>query len=144
VVSLSKYELNGNLFLVSGSWDESIKIWDIQKVIYILHFTAQYDWVDSVVTYFTNGPLSEEATRTPNSDGVECFVTYCSNIKPYIASGSHDGKIELWDLMTQELQYTLEGHSSDVKSLAIFRSGTNNFLASGSWDGTIKLGNLTD
>jgi len=113
-------------------------------VINISHFAGQYDWVDSVVTYYTHGPLSEEATLTGHSEGVRCVVTYHNNSKPYLASGSHDGKINLWDLMTQELQYTLEGHSSFVSSLAIFRSGMNNFIASGSNDRTIKLWNLTD
>jgi len=130
--------------LVSGSWDESIKIWDLQKVINISHFAGQYDWVDSVVTYYTNGPLSEEATLTGHSHGVECIVTYHNNSKPYLASGSPDEKIILWNLMTRKLQSTLEGHSSYLTSLAFFRSGTNNFLASGSSDQTIKLWNLTD
>jgi len=136
--------LNGNLFLLSGCYDDSIRIWDLQKVIYISHLAGQYDWVDSVVTYYTNGPLSEEATLTGHSDDVECVVTYRSNGKPYLASGSLDRTIKLWDLKTRKLQYTLKRHTDIVTSLAIFRSGTNNFLASGSYDKTIKLWNLTD
>jgi len=136
--------LNGNLLLVSGGYNESIKTWDLQKLIHISHFAAQYDWVDSVVAYYTNGPLSEEATLRSHSDGVGCVVTYHNNSKPYLVSGSHDNKIKLWDLMTRELQHTFEGHTHWVTSLAIFRSGKNNFLASGSLDKTIKLWNVTD
>ena len=113
-------------------------------MIYISHFAGQYDWVDSVVTYYTNGPLSEEATLTGHSHGVRCVITYYNNSKPYLASGDLVGKIELWDLMTQKLQNTLEGHTHRVTSFAILRSGKNNFLASGSSDQTIKLWNLTD
>jgi len=46
--------------------------------------------------------------------------------------------------MTRDLQYTLDGYTDNVTSLAIFQSSENNILASGSFDETIKLWNLTD
>jgi len=41
----------------------------------------------------------------------ESDITYHINSKPYLASGSSDGKIESWDFMTRQLQYALEGHT---------------------------------
>jgi len=102
MVSLSKHELNGNLSLVSGSYDNSIKILGRQKVIYISHFAGQYGWVDSVVKYYNNGQLSEEATLTGHSDWILCVVTYRSNGKTHVVSGSRDKTVKIWDLMTRE------------------------------------------
>jgi len=88
-------DLNGNLFLIRGSSDQSIEVVDFQKVMDALHFEHQYDWVDSVVTYYTNGSLSEEVTLMGYSDWVECVVTYHNNSKPYLASGSVDETIKI-------------------------------------------------
>jgi len=57
--------LNGNLFLLSGSYDKFIKIWDLQK-------------------------MNEAAALMGHSDWVHCVVTYRSNDKPYLMSGSDD------------------------------------------------------
>ncbi|RCJ30319.1 hypothetical protein A6769_33815 [Nostoc punctiforme NIES-2108] len=57
-----------------------------------------------------------------------------------LASGSYDKKIKIWDLPSNTLLYTLEGHGNAVVSLAI--SPDSKLLASGSWDNRIKLWNL--
>jgi len=62
---LSKLEWSGNLFHVSGSFDRSIKIWDLQKI-------------------------NVAAALMGHSDWVHCVVTYRSNGKPYLMSGSDD------------------------------------------------------
>ena len=66
--------------------------------------------------------MNEAATLMGHSDSVHCVVTYRSNGKPYLVSGSRDN-IKIWDLVTQKLQYTLERHTNSVTSLAIFVSG---------------------
>ncbi|MEH1919559.1 WD40 repeat domain-containing protein [Nostoc sp.] len=58
----------------------------------------------------------------------------------FLASGSYDKKIKIWDLPSNTLLYTLEGHGDAVVSLAI--SPDSKLLASGSWDNRIKLWNL--
>jgi len=70
----------------------------------------------TVVTYYANGSLNEEATLTDHSG---CAVTYRNNGKSYLVSAG-DKTIKILRLMTRELQYTLEGHTNWVKSLAIF------------------------
>ena len=54
----------------------------------------------------------------------------------YIASGSNDSTIKIWDPNTGECIQTLEGHSGPVKCLAILPDGK---LVSGSYDKTIKI-----
>ena len=54
-----------------------------------------------------------------------------------VASGSWDKTVMLWDVTTGACLKTLEGHSSDVRSVSFSPDGTK--VASGSWDKTVKL-----
>ncbi|KAI1737960.1 vegetative incompatibility protein HET-E-1 [Xylaria scruposa] len=55
----------------------------------------------------------------------------------WIASGSLDGFIKIWDVLIGACTQTLEDHSDAVGSIAI--SPDSRWLASGSWDGLIKI-----
>ena len=57
----------------------------------------------------------------------------------FLASGSHDATIKLWNANTGECLRTLEGHGSSVRTVAFSPDGAP--LASGSDDATIKLWN---
>ena len=37
----------------------------------------------------------------------------------YIISGSYDNKIRIWNILEKRLEYTLEGHTSNVRSVAV-------------------------
>jgi len=53
----------------------------------------------------------------------------------YLASGSYDDTIKIWDLDTKKCIATLEGHRHVVTSLC----WTGKYLVSGSYDKTIKI-----
>ena len=53
----------------------------------------------------------------------------------YIASGSFDITIKLWEVSTGKLVRTFEGHRNSVSSVAFSPDGK--YIASGSWDKTI-------
>ena len=99
--------------LASGSYDQSIKLWDVKT-----------------------GKLLQ--TLKDDSGSVKS-VAYSPDGQT-LASGSRDNTIKLWDVKTGKLLQTLEGHSSSVKSVAYSPDGQT--LASGSWDNTIKLWNV--
>lgn len=60
----------------------------------------------------------------------------------WLAAGSADGTIRLWDAASGRQLALLEGHTDDVRSVAFSPSGDR--LASVSEDGTIRLWSLPD
>ena len=74
------FSLDG-VFLVSGSDDETLKLWDVQTGGVVMTFTGHKDWVVSV-------SISADCTK--------------------IASGSGDGAIHLWDVQTGKCCYVIK------------------------------------
>ena len=96
-------------YIVSGSWDKTIKIWDF-KTAECLNTLEGQNSVSSIAI---------------SPDG------------KYIVSGSDDGIIKILDFRTLECLNTLEGHKDSVNSIAISPDGK--YIVSGSWDDTIKI-----
>jgi WD40 repeat protein len=99
--------------LASGSYDQSIKLWNVKTGNLLQTLEGHSSWVNSVA-YSPDGQT--------------------------VASGSRDSTIKLWNVKTGKLLQTLEGHSSSVKSVAYSPDGQT--LASGSYDQSIKLWNV--
>ncbi|WP_392531478.1 WD40 repeat domain-containing protein [Nostoc sp. C117] len=96
--------------LVSGSWDQTIKIWQLETGELLHTLKGHRDRVYAIA-------LSPDAQ--------------------IIASGSADKTIKLWHLQTGELLGTFTGHGNIVTALAFTASGE--MLVSGSLDKTIKI-----
>jgi WD40 repeat protein len=101
--------------LVSGSFDKTIKVWQLK---------------DGTAIH----------TLTDHLKGV--FALAVSPDGKLLASGSWDELIKLWNLETGTLLQNLSQHQASVRSLAI--SADSRTLISGSFDQTIKLWSLPD
>jgi DNA-binding beta-propeller fold protein YncE len=96
--------------LASGSWDNTIRLWDA-----------------------ANGAL----LRTLEGHTYPVLSVAFSPDGRALASGSVDNTIRLWDAASGALLRTLEGHTYTVHSVAFSPDGR--LLASGSVDNTIRL-----
>ena len=55
----------------------------------------------------------------------------------WLASGSWDGTVRIWDAVSGRQRAVLKGHTSDVGAVAV--APDSRWLASGSWDGTVRI-----
>merc|ERR1711933_541037 len=60
---------------------------------------------------------------------------------PYLASGSDDKTIKIWNLTNYHLESTLTGHKKSIYTLELIRTNNKLYLASEGYD-TIKLWDL--
>jgi COMPASS component SWD3 len=98
--------------ILSSSWDNTIKAWNLQSS-----------------KSLKDGLLSDIPV---GATGVNC-ITLIGNS---IVVGNEEGKIQWWNLQTQKIARTIQGHNSGVKAIALGSDGT---IASGGGDKTIKI-----
>lgn len=102
--------------LVSGSFDHTVKVWNLNNGKLIRNLDGHEDGVNDVLIspdgklFFTAGGTAE-----PNTSKV----------------------IKVWDMKTKKLLRTLKGHTLGITSLAITPDGKT--LVSGSYDKTIRF-----
>ena len=99
--------------LVSGSWDKTIKLWNVET--------------------------GKEIRTLKGHDELVRSVNFSPDGKTLV-SGSLDKTIKLWNVETGEEIRTLKGHDSYLSSVNFSPDGKT--LVSGSDDNTIKLWNL--
>ena len=144
---------NGKM-LASASWDQSVRLWNVNtgRLLHTLtghtnaimsvafspdgNTLASGSW-DGTIRLWNprNGKLKR--TLTEHAGGVTS-VTFSPDGNT-LAGGSADRTIRLWNTNTWKLKGTLTGHTDVVESVAFSPDG--NTLASGSRDTTIRLWN---
>jgi PKD repeat protein len=138
--------------LASGSWDDTVKLWEVStgQEVRTLEGHTNSVWsvafspdgkllasgsLDDTVKLWDAATGRELRTLEGHTDDVES-VAFSPDGK-LLASGSDDDTIKLWDVATGSVVRTLRGHTGDVESVAFSPDGK--LLASGSGDDTIKL-----
>ena len=99
--------------VASGSWDKTVRIWNIDTGQKLKKLVGHTDVVESVA-------FSPDGRR--------------------VVSGSWDQTVRVWNTDTGELLKILAGHTRMVHSVAF--SPDDQYIASGSADQTIKLWSL--
>jgi WD40 repeat protein len=143
--------LTSNGDIISGSSDNSIKIW------YSTNFTLKSNFKNisqlsslallsdgSLATGMNNGPIfiwdinngALKANLTGHADKISTLVVLNNG---NLASGSNDFSIKIWDTNSFKLKMTLIGHTSNVNCLCDLLNG---YLASGSDDQRVKIWSL--
>jgi WD40 repeat protein len=99
--------------VVSASWDNTLKVWDLHSGAEQLTLTAHSSLVLAVAI-------------TPNGK--------------HVVSASGDNTLKVWDLHSGAERLTLTGHSNWVEAVAITPDGKQ--VLSASWDNTLKVWDL--
>lgn len=142
--------------LVSGGYDQKIKLWDTSNGRCIKTWEGKVNWLRTVVfspdgRTLASGGIEPEISLWDIETG-QCIgnlVGHTSSIKE--VSFSHDGTMissacddadaRIWDAATGECLQVLKGHSTIVLSSAF--SHDDKLLASSSEDNTIRLWDTT-
>ena len=139
-------------FVVSGSEDETLKIWDAKTGKERATLAGHTWWVnqcavspdgafvvsgsrDETLKIWDAKTGKEHATLTGHTSEVDtCAV---SPDGAFVVSGSRDKTLKIWDANTGKERATLTGHNSGVVTCAVSPDGA--FVVSGSWDNTLKI-----
>jgi len=139
-------------YALSGSGDNTLKLWEIGTGKCLRTFNGHSDGVRSVslsgnARYALSGS-NDKTLKLWEVETGECLRTFMGHRLQvtslsqgtndrYVLSGSNDGTLKLWDVQTGECLRTFEGHSSGVQSVCL--SGNGKCALSGSFDHTLKL-----
>jgi WD40 repeat protein len=147
--------------MVSGSYDNTIKLWDLPtgKSVYTLvghsstvHSVAISADKKTIVSGSDDGTIKVWNTATgelirtvKDSASQRNAVTKIQSVSisqdgQKFVSGGDDRTVKIWQLETGKLVQTLHGHSHKVEVVAI--APDNQKIVSGSDDGTIKIWHL--
>ena len=135
--------------LASGSWDKTVKLWDVATRQNITTFEKHVNIVGSVAFSPDGATLSSGSWQDIHLWDVATTASiaalrsghWVSSISfspdgKTLASGEQDGTLRLWDIATRQLIATLT-HEAPVFSVSFSPDGET--LASGGEDGTVKL-----
>ncbi|NVO04095.1 MAG: caspase family protein [Bacteroidetes bacterium] len=145
---------NDNKYILSGSCDQTAKIWEVKTGKELRTFSGHTQKITSVcfsadgkniftassdktIKQWNVETGAEINTYLGNTSGVNSIVV--SSDKKFLISGSDDKTVKVWEIGTSNVK-TFAGHLSNVTCLAI--SPDCKKVYSGSSDKTIKIWDL--
>jgi uncharacterized protein with WD repeat len=140
-------------YIVSGSADEMIRLWNTQGNPIRQPFKRDRGWVNSVAfspdgKYIVSGSGDGKTISLWDTQGKpigQPFTGHKDKVNSvafspdgkYIVSGSQDKMIRLWDTKGNPIGQPFKGHENRVILVAFSPDGK--YIVSGSWDKTIRL-----
>jgi len=149
---VSALAVTGDGRVVSGSYDGTVKVWDLNSGqeertlsghgggVSALAVTGDGRVVsgsdDRTVKVWDLNSGQEERTLSGHGGGVMALALTGDG---RVVSGSEDRTVKVWDLASGQEERTLSGHGDYVSALAMTGDGR---VVSGSYDGTVKVWDL--
>lgn len=147
-------------FGLSGSWDGTLRLWELatgktqkrfvnhKKDVLSVAFSPDNRQIVSgsrdhtINLWNTLGQSKFEFEADGHSDWVSC-VRFSPNIEaPTMVSAGWDRVVKVWDLSNLTLKTTLKGHTGYINSVSVSPDGS--LCASGGKDGVAMLWDLID
>jgi len=148
-------------FALSGSWDNTLALWDLNTGNRRCVFRGHTNDVTSVAfspcnrqivsgsrdrtikVWNTIAEHKGDLSKDPHSDWVSCVRFSPARDESVVVSGGHDGKVKVWSLSGNwSNKHTIDAHPGYVTSVCISPDGS--LCASGGKDGVASLWDLTD
>jgi len=135
--------------LISGSYDATVRIWDIEKGETVRILTGHRNCVKTLQfddVKLITGSL-DHTIKLWNYKTGQCIRTFCGHVdgvnsihfnERILASGSADWTVRVWDFTSCE-QYALRGHTDRVNCVIIYKQSQ---VLSSSDDCTIRVWDL--
>jgi hypothetical protein len=142
-------------FIVSGSWDQTVKVWDAQSGALLRSLGGHTGPVHAVAVspderFIISGSWDQTVKVWDAQSGAllrslgghtgPVLAVAVSSDGRFLVSGLGDGTVKVWDAQNGELLCSLKGHTGQVNTVAVSPDGR--FLVSGSEDHTIRAWNL--
>jgi len=151
VVDSVEITYDGNIG-VSGSWDKTLRLWNLDSGV-CLNILEGHLWEPTSVVITPDGKRIISGSRDhtlrlwdlESGASLKVLMGHTNIVESVaitpdgkrVVSGSQDNTIRLWDLENGNCIKVLEGHSSNVFSVAF--TTDIKIVVSGSWDNTIRL-----
>jgi len=147
-------------FALSGSWDGTLRLWDLQsgettrrfvghsKDVLSVAFSADNRQIVSgsrdktINLWNTLGQLKYTLSEEGHSEWVSC-VRFSPNLQtPLVVSAGWDKLVKVWSLTNCKLRNNLVGHNGYVNTVTVSPDGS--LCASGGKDGVAMLWDLNE
>jgi len=147
-------------FALSGSWDSTLRLWDLNtgattrrfvghsKDVLSVAFSADNRQIvsgsrdRSINLWNTLGQLKYSITEDGHKEWVSC-VRFSPNLQtPLIVSAGWDKMVKVWNLNQCKLRTNMIGHTGYVNTVTVSPDGS--LCASGGKDGTAMLWDLNE
>jgi guanine nucleotide-binding protein subunit beta-2-like 1 protein len=147
-------------FALSGSWDHTLRLWDLNvgttarrfvghsKDVHSVAFSADNRQIVSgsrdrtIKLWNTLGECKYTIDENGHSESISCVRFSPNAANPLIVSGGWDRVVKVWSLTNCKLKTNLHGHTGYVNSVTVSPDGS--LCASGGKDGSAMLWELNE
>eukprot|EP01116_Phalansterium_solitarium_P006428 TRINITY_DN18732_c0_g1_i1.p1 TRINITY_DN18732_c0_g1~~TRINITY_DN18732_c0_g1_i1.p1 ORF type:complete len:331 (+),score=119.08 TRINITY_DN18732_c0_g1_i1:42-995(+) len=147
-------------FALSGSWDSTLRLWDLSlgtttrrfvghtKDVLSVAFSADNRQIVSasrdktIKLWNTLGECKYTIEENGHTEWISCVRFSPNPQTPIIVSGGWDKLVKVWNLQNCKLRTNLIGHSGYINTVTVSPDGS--LCASGGKDGTARLWDLNE